>query len=88
MRGSEGNETGIWLIDLFLQADITVKLVMLGLLLASIWTWAIIVGQWRKMARLNRESEQFERDFWKAEDIDGFYEERGRGELPSARVLA
>jgi biopolymer transport protein TolQ len=82
------NETGIWLIDLFLQADITVKLVMLGLLLASIWTWAIIFGQWRRMARIGRESDLFERDFWKAEDIDGFYEARGRGDLPSAKVLA
>ena len=88
MTGSEGFKTDIWLVDLFLEADITVKLVMLGLLLASIWTWAIIFGHWRKMSRLTQESEQFERDFWKAEDIDGFFEERGRSELPSARLLA
>jgi biopolymer transport protein TolQ len=87
-RVTENPGTGIWLLDLFLQADITVKVVMLGLLLASVWTWAIIFAQWRKMARIRRETEQFERDFWKAEDIDGFYEERGRGELPSAKVLA
>jgi biopolymer transport protein TolQ len=87
-RVTENPGTGIWLLDLFLQADITVKVVMLGLLLASVWTWAIIFAQWRKMARIRRETELFERDFWKAEDIDGFYEERGRGELPSAKVLA
>jgi biopolymer transport protein TolQ len=75
-------------VALFLQADIVVKVVMVGLLLASIWTWAIIVGQWLKMRRAVRESERFERDFWKSEDIDSFYEERGRGETPSARVLA
>ena len=33
-------------LALFLQADIVVKLVMLGLLAASIWTWAIIVSHW------------------------------------------
>ena len=88
MSSTGTNETGIWLIDLFLQADITVKLVMLGLLLASVWTWAIIFGQWRRMARIQRESDRFERDFWASEDIDGFYEARGRGELPSAKVLA
>ena len=75
-------------IALFMQADIVVKVVMIGLLLASIWTWAIIVGQWLKMRRAVRESERFERDFWKSEDIDTFYEERGRSELPAAKVLA
>ncbi|HST37001.1 MAG TPA: protein TolQ [Allosphingosinicella sp.] len=75
-------------LTLFLQADIVVKGVMIGLVLASVWTWAIIVGQWARMRRVYRENERFERDFWKAEDIDSFYESRGKGELPSAKVLA
>ena len=75
-------------IALFLQADIVVKGVMVGLLLASIWTWAIIVGHWQRMRRIARENDRLERDFWKADDIDSFYEARGKGELPSARVLA
>ena len=75
-------------LTLFLQADIVVKVVMVGLVLASVWTWAIIVGQWIRMRRVSRENERFERDFWKSEDIDSFYESRGKGELPSAKVLA
>ena len=75
-------------VTLFLEADIVVKVVMAGLLIASIWTWAIIVAQIWKMRRLHRENETFERDFWKAEDIDRFYEARGKEEFPSARVLA
>jgi biopolymer transport protein TolQ len=75
-------------IALFLQADIVVKVVMIGLILASIWTWTIIVGQWMRMRRAMRESDRFEREFWKSEDIDSFYEARGREELPSAKVLA
>jgi biopolymer transport protein TolQ len=75
-------------IALFLQADIVVKAVMVGLLLASVWTWAIIVAQWWKMRRIARENERFERDFWKSEDIDRFYEARGREEFPAAKVLA
>jgi biopolymer transport protein TolQ len=75
-------------VTLFLQADIVVKVVMVGLLLASIWTWAIIVAHWWKVRRLARESERLEREFWKAEDIDGFYEARGRTDIPSAKVLA
>ena len=75
-------------IALFLQADIVVKVVMVGLLLASIWTWTIIVVQWARMRRIRRENDRFEREFWKAEDIDSYYEARGKGDLPSARVLA
>ena len=75
-------------VTLFLEADIVVKAVIVGLLLASIWTWMIIIAQWWKMRRAYKESERFERDFWKAEDIDRFYEVRGKQELPSAKVLA
>ena len=75
-------------VALFMQADIVVKTVMVGLLLASIWTWAIIVAHWMRMRRAARDNEKFERDFWKSEDIDAFYEERGRGDLASAKVLA
>ncbi|WP_019516701.1 protein TolQ [Sphingomonas sp. Mn802worker] len=75
-------------IALFLQADWVVKGVMLGLLLASIWTWAIIVMFWLKVGRTRKATEKFERDFWKAEDIDAFYKSNGNADLPSARVLA
>ena len=75
-------------VALFLQADIIVKSVMIGLLAASVWTWTIIVGQWMKLRRTVAESERFERDFWKSEDIDAFYELRGREEQPAAKVLA
>ena len=75
-------------VTLFLEADIVVKGVMVGLLLASIWSWAIIVAQWWKMRRLARENERFERDFWKSEDIDRFHETRGKADIPAAKVLA
>jgi biopolymer transport protein TolQ len=41
-----------------------------------------------RLRRLGKESARFERDFWKADDVDKFYEERGSEDLPSARVLA
>jgi biopolymer transport protein TolQ len=75
-------------VDLFLAADIVVKIVLLGLLAASVATWAIILIQWWKMRRISRDNDRFEREFWKSEDIDSFYEGRGRSELPSAKVLA
>ncbi|MDB5722069.1 MAG: tolQ [Alphaproteobacteria bacterium] len=74
-------------ISLFLQADIVVRIVMIGLILASIWTWAIIVGHALKIRRVSRGNAAFERDFWKAGDIDSFFDARGKEDLPSARVL-
>ena len=81
-----GDDLTLW--NLFLKADPVVMAVMIGLLLASLWTWAIIVSHALRMRRLGRESERFERDFWKTDDIDRFHETRGRDETPSARVLA
>ena len=74
-------------IALFLQADWVVRAVMVGLLLASVWTWAIIVSFGRRVARARREAAKFERDFWKADDIDAFHKAEGQRDLPSARVL-
>ena len=75
-------------IALFLQADLVVKGVMLGLLLASIWTWAIILTFWRRIGRTRRKIEKFERDFWKAEDVDAFHRIQGDSDLPIARVFS
>jgi biopolymer transport protein TolQ len=75
-------------VVLFLQADIVVKAVIVGLILASVWTWAIIIGHALRIRRTVRDNERFEREFWKSGDIDAFYEARGHDELPSAKVMA
>lgn len=75
-------------LALFLQADIVVKLVMVGLLLASIWTWGIILGHGFRLRGIRRKCTAFEQEFWRTDDIDRFHETRGREELPSARVMA
>ena len=74
-------------IALFLQADIIVKIVMVGLLLASIWTWTIIVGQWLKLRNVGSETRQFERDFKKADDPHAFQQAHKGSSVPSARVM-
>jgi len=74
-------------LALFLQADIVVKIVMVGLLAASVWTWAIIIGHGARLKRIAAKSAKFERDFWAAEDIDNFYTANRGNELPSAKVL-
>ncbi len=75
-------------IALFLQADIVVKIVMIGLIAASIWTWTIIVSQWMKTRKAGQASEKFERDFWKAEDAEAFYKENKDADLPAARIFS
>ncbi|GAA0679259.1 biopolymer transport protein TolQ [Sphingomonas insulae] len=75
-------------VALFIQADWVVKFVMGGLLLASIWTWALIIAFWRRLGRIRKGMTGFERDFWKAEDIDAFYKAEADKDLPSARVFA
>ena len=75
-------------LNLFLQADAVVKAVMLGLLLASIWTWAIIFTHSLRLRRINRGTDKFERDFWAANDIDAFHTSRGNDGLPIAAVMS
>ena len=50
-------------VALFLQADWVVKIVMGGLLLASVWTWALIVAFWLRLGKTRRGMANFERDF-------------------------
>ena len=89
MNSFAASENGLmWLVGLFRDANLPVQIVMVLLLLASVWTWAIIASHWAKMRRINRDNDRFERDFWKSDDIDSFYEARGRGDLPSAKILA
>ena len=78
-------------VKLFFDADIVVQSVMAGLVIASVWVWAIIISFSLRMAGIAKRTEAYERDFWKAADIDAFQAERGAkeaGEIPSARVVA
>ncbi|MEG3179163.1 protein TolQ [Sphingomonas sp. LT1P40] len=73
---------------LFLQADWVVKAVMLGLLLASIWTWGIIFSLWGRIGKVRKATDRFERDYRKSDDIDAFHRLHGDEDHPVARVFA
>lgn len=75
-------------IALFLHADWVVRIVMAGLILASLWTWTIIVSLSLRLSRTRRDARAFEADFWRAEDVDAFHKREADNKLPSARVLA
>ena len=73
-------------VQLFMDADIVVQLVMLGLVLASIWVWTIIVSFSLRMGKLKTRTRKYEEDFWQAENFDRFMADRGTRDVPSARV--
>lgn len=47
-------------LALFLRADWVVKGVMIGLALASLWSWTVIIDKTLRLARLNRQADDFE----------------------------
>ena len=63
------------LLGLFLSADWIVKIVMLGLLGASIWCWAIIVDKSMLYGRANRQMNSFERVFWSGQSLEDLYQQ-------------
>ena len=65
---------GISLLSLFLQAHMVVKIVMIGLLLASIWCWAIIVDKIVLFSRSRREMNRFEQVFWSGQSLEDLYQ--------------
>ena len=62
---------------LFMRADIIIKLVMILLFVASIWSWTIIIDKWLRVRRLEREARRFEESFWSGGSLDELYESFG-----------
>jgi len=60
-------------MELFLQAHIVVQLVMVGLILASVWSWAIIVEKLFAFRRARVEADRFEQLFWSGQSLEELY---------------
>ncbi|MBU2588370.1 MAG: protein TolQ [Alphaproteobacteria bacterium] len=73
-------------VELFLQADIIVQAVMVGLILASIWVWMIIVSFSLRIGGLARKSREYETEFWAQRDREGLLTKQARKAVPAARV--
>ena len=72
-------------IALFLRADWIVKLVMIGLALASLWSWTVIIDKSFRLSRLNREADRFEDDVSSGKSLEEIAQaagERPRHALP------
>ncbi len=73
--GAAGGDLSI--LSLFLQADIVVKLVIVGLLFASVWVWAIVFEKAMTLRRAQRSADEFEDRFWSGGSLDELYDQEG-----------
>ena len=73
---------------LFIRADIVVKLVMLGLILASVLSWSIIIEKTLSYRRVRHQADEFEALFWSGDSLQNIYRQLASGEgSPSVRVF-
>jgi biopolymer transport protein TolQ len=63
------------IVESFLRADIIVKSVMTLLLLASLWSWAIIINKGIALSGLKRKAAKFEKIFWSGQSLDELYQQ-------------
>jgi biopolymer transport protein TolQ len=62
---------------LFARSTIIVKLVMILLIIASFWSWAIIFQKIIDFRKARREAKVFDRAFWSGEPLDQLFEQIG-----------
>ena len=70
-------DTDLSIVGLFLAADPVVKVVMLGLIIVSIFTWAIIFDKILKLRGLRAHARAFEDSFWSGGSIEELYDKVG-----------
>ncbi len=72
---------------LFARATIIVKFVMIMLILASVWCWAVIVDKIIQYRKAKREAEIFDRAFWSGEPLDALFDEIGANPVGQSQKI-
>jgi len=72
---AQGIDFSMW--GLFARATFTVKLVMLMLTAASIWSWGIIIQKLINYRQARRRAARFDQAFWSGEPLDGLFDQLG-----------
>ena len=83
--GAVAEDFSLW--GLFLQADVIVKAVIVVLLIASLWSWAIIFDKALRYARVRRLALEFEQAFWSGGSLDQLYDDIAGGRSHPMTVL-
>jgi biopolymer transport protein TolQ len=78
---------GFSFVNLFMQASPVVQAVMIGLLLASIWSWAIIIEKLFAFRTARLEADRFEQTFWSGQSLDELYGGLSRGRTITMSAL-
>ena len=68
-----GGSTDFSLIQLFIRADIIVKSVIIILIAASVYSWALIFEKYKLFKRIEKSTTSFEEKFWKSRSAESFY---------------
>jgi len=76
-----GSSVDFSLMSLFLRADFVVKSVIIILIAASIYSWAIIIEKFKMFKKINESTVEFEEKFWKSKSAESFY-----NNLPISKV--
>ena len=75
-------------VGLFLRADIVVKFVLAALILASFWSWVLIIDKWIAFGNLNRKAKHFEKSFWSGRSLEDLYaQHQNRTDQPFTAVF-
>jgi biopolymer transport protein TolQ len=81
-----GGDFSLW--SLFLRADPVVKSVMGILIIASVWSWAVMIDKSLAFGRLKRKAVRFEAQFWSGKPLDDLFRKtRDKADHPMARVF-
>jgi len=68
-----GGASDFSLIQLFLRADFIVKAVIILLISASIYSWALIFEKYNLFRKIEKSTTRFEERFWKSKSAESFY---------------
>jgi len=68
-----GGSTDFSLIQLFLRADFVVKAVIIILIVASVYSWALIFDKYKLFKKIDKSTTHFEEKFWKTKSAESFY---------------
>jgi len=68
-----GGATDFSLTQLFLRADFVVKSVIIILIAASVYSWALIFEKYRLFKKIEKSTGNFEEKFWKSKSAENFY---------------
>ena len=68
-----GGSTDFSIMQLFIRADFIVKSVIIILIAASVYSWALIFEKYRLFKRIEKSTRNFEEKFWKSKSAENFY---------------